>query len=149
MNRIRGAKQEAVIQITSDVPNSIIVNSVMKHYRRDKKLLSIKALAIEQTFGDSLFGMYQRGEKTRSVLKLTNAGSAPVTGSITCYEHSNVSEVREYSLRPGDVSRITLDRCFSGDKGVVEVNSSEPGAIVADTLLFRRTESIHLPGRLR
>lgn len=150
LSRLLENYREGMAQISSDVPNSIIVNSIMKHYRGDKKLLSIKALSIRETFGDTMYGIYERIGKTKSLLKLTNIDAQEAQGSVTCYARSQPIDVQQYRLKPGEQRTVSLERCFSSvQKGVIEVNSSQPGAIVADTLLFRRNEDIHLPGRLR
>jgi hypothetical protein len=150
LSRLLENYREGMAQISSDVPNSIIVNSIMKHYRGDKKLLSIKALSIRETFGDTVYGIYERIGKTKSLLKLTNIDTQEVQGSVTCYVQSQPIDVQQYGLKPGEQRTVSLERCFSSEqRGVLEVNSSKPGAIVADTLLFRRNEDIHLPGRLR
>jgi hypothetical protein len=150
VSRLLELYQEGIAQISSDVPNSIIVNSIMKHYRGDRKLLSMKSLSIRETFGDSLYGIYQRVGRTRTLLKITNVDTQEVQGSITCYQDSQPLDVQPFSLRPGSQNELMLRKCLAdGTRGVVEVNTSRPGSITADTLIFRRRDDVHLPGRFR
>lgn len=150
VSRLLDPYQEGMAHISSDVPDSVIVNSIMKHYRGDKKLLSIKALSIRETFGDTLYGMHQRMGKTKTLLKLTNVDTKEIQGSVTCYQNSQPVDAQQYSLKPGEQEELVLQKCFNGGAGgIVEVNTSRPGAVVADTLLFRKREDINLPGRLR
>jgi hypothetical protein len=150
LSRLLERYQEGMAHISSDIPDSIIVNSVMKHYRGDSKLLSIKTLSIRETFGDTLYGIYQRIGRTKTLLKLTNVDGQEVQGSVMCYRNSQLQDAVQYSLKPSGQTELLLEKCFNGASGgVVEVNSSRPGTVVADTLLFRKSEDINLPGRLR
>jgi len=150
LSRLLDAYQEGITHISSDVPNSLVVNSIIKHFRGDKRLLSMKALSIEETIGDTIFGMYRLIGKSNTALKLTNVHSENVMGSVTCYRGSQAMEAVPYQLRPGEQEELSLEGCFGGARrGVVEVNASHPGSIVAETSLYRKLEGIHLPGRLR
>lgn len=150
LSRLLDAYQEGITHISSDIPNALVVNSIIKHFRGDKKLLSMKALSIEETIGDTIFGMYRLIGKSNTALKLINVHSENVTGSVTCYRGSKEIDAMPYHLRPGEQEEISLENCFGGARrGVVEVNASHPGAIIAETSLYRTLEGIHLPSRLR
>jgi hypothetical protein len=150
LSRLLDRYTEGVANISSDIPHSIIINSIVKHYRGDKKLLSMKAQTIKETFGDTMYGIYRPGKRNKTILKLTNMGTSTVEGSITCYVQSQAADVARYSLKPGELYHLPLAKCFRrAAEGVLEVNASTPGAIVADTLTYRKREDIHLPRRLR
>jgi hypothetical protein len=150
LSRLLERYQEGMAHISSDMPDSIIVNSIIKHYRLDKKLLSIKALSIRETFGDTIYSIYQRLGRTRTLLKLTNVDGQEVQGSVMCYHDSQLQDAQQYTLKPGGQTELLLEKCFNRALGgVVEVNASRPGAVVADTIRFRKSEEINLPGRLR
>jgi hypothetical protein len=84
------------------------------------------------------------------MLKLSNIGSSKVVGSVTCYVGSRPMDVRRFEAEPGDPIEVALERCFKGRRnGIIELNTSQPGVVVADTLVYRRRDGINLPGRLR
>jgi hypothetical protein len=150
LSRLLEKFEEGVAEISSDTPDSLMVATVMKHYRPDNKLLSMKSLPIKETFGDSVYGSYSSQRRTNSVLKISNLGLDTGSATVMCYSNDLLIDAQTLSLAPGQLREVYLPKCFNGtSSGVVEVNSSKPGTMVVDLLRFRSREDIHLAQRLR
>ena len=150
LSRLLARYDEGVAEISSDTPDSVLVNSVMKHYRNDNRLLSMKSLLIQETFGDLMYGTYSARKNLRSVVKVSNLGLTNNPTSVTCY--ANDGNVRSYQLNltPGKLEEVNMRECFGDSStGIFEVNSTLTGSLVADVLRFRRREEITIPQRLR
>jgi hypothetical protein len=150
LSRLLSRYDEGVAEISTDTPNSILVTSVMKHYRGDNRLLSMKSNLVEETFGDLLYGTYSARKDLRSILKVSNLAAQSNATSVTCYAEDGNVRSYQLALEPGNLEEVNMKECFGGNTtGIFEVSSSLTGSLVADLLRFRRREEITLPQRLR
>jgi hypothetical protein len=72
LSRLLARYEEGVVEINGNGADSIIVTSIMKHYRSDRRLLSMKAMPITESFGDLIYGSYENTRGTNTTLKLSN-----------------------------------------------------------------------------
>ncbi len=150
ISRLLERYSEGVAEISSDRPDSIIVTSVIKHYRPDNRLLSMKSTPIQELFGDLVYGAYNTRDLNKSLLKISNMNQDPASATVMCYAKKELINAQEIQLRPGRMAEINLAQCFlDAQRGTVEVNSSAPGSMVVDLLKFREAEGITLDQRLR
>jgi hypothetical protein len=150
LSRLLDKYEEGVAEISSDTPDSILVNTVVKHYRSDNKLLSMKNMPIRESFGDLAYGAFSNQRTTKSKLKVSNLGFSSESATVACYAHDRLIDIRQLTLRAGQLEEVDLNACFGGNStGLIEVNSSSPGTVVADLLRFRALEEINLTQRLR
>ncbi|MFN5062579.1 MAG: Ig-like domain-containing protein [Pseudomonadota bacterium] len=150
LSRLLDRYEEGVAEISSDASGSIIIANVTKHYRADKSLLSVKSLAVQETFGDLAYGSYSRRQGLDSILKVTNLGVSSGSLTVACYANSQLIDATQLSLQPGRIKQIGLAKCFkNASNGTIEVNSSNPGSFVIDQLRYRAEQEISLGQRLR
>ncbi len=141
---------EGVAEITSDVPSSLMMNSVIKYYRRYQTMVSMKSSPIKETYGDLIYGNYDTSRGTRSILKISNLSSSPNTATVSCYSKSNLIDSFQLNLKPSELKQLDPKKCFGkATSGVIEINSAIPGTIVADLIRFRTREEISVRERLR
>jgi hypothetical protein len=150
LSRLLDKYEEGVAEITSDTNSSLMINNVMKHYKSYNQLISMKSSTIYETYGDLLYGTYDSARSMRSLLKVSNLGNNTTSATISCYSDSTLLDSTTLTLKAGQLKEIDLKTCFGKiQRGTVEVNSSTPGALVADILRFRSSEDISLRERLR
>jgi hypothetical protein len=150
LSRLLKKYEEGVAEVSSDVPDSILMNTIAKHYRSNNKLLSMKSSAITETFGDLAYGVFSNGRTFHSKLKVSNLSSSTESATVACYARDQLVDAQRMKLRAGQLKEIDLHACFEGhSSGIVEVNSSAPGTVVVDLLRFRTSDEINLTQRLR
>ena len=150
LSRILERYEEGVAEITSDVKSSLLMNSVIKHYRSYNTLASMKSSSIQESYGDLTYGSYDVSRGTQTILKVSNLSSTTNSGTISCYSKSTLLDSIELTLRPGELKEINLRKCFGrSSSGVIELNSATPGTLVADLIRFKDSEDISLRERMR
>jgi hypothetical protein len=150
LSRLLSRYEEGVVEINGNGADSVIVTAIMKHYRRDKRLMSMKALPISESFGDLIYGSFDGSMSMINKLKLSNLGGARISANVSCYANSEIVENQAFRLANGRLRELDLSKCFGkNQRGIIEINSSAPGAVVADTLRFKKHSEINLPARLR
>jgi hypothetical protein len=112
--------------------------------------MSMKALPISESFGDLIYGSFDGSMSMINKLKLSNLGGARISANVSCYANSEIVENQAFRLANGRLRELDLSKCFGkNQRGIIEINSSAPGAVVADTLRFKKHSEINLPARLR
>jgi hypothetical protein len=150
LSRILERYEEGVAEITSDVNGSLLMNSVIKHYRSYQKLASMKSSPIQGSYGDLTYGSYDASRGTQSILKVSNLSSGTNSGTASCYSKSTLLDSIQLTFRPGELKEIDLRKCFGrSSAGVIELNSATPGTLVADLIRFKNSEDISLRERMR
>ena len=110
----------------------------------------MKSLPIYETFGDLMYGTFDNAQRTQTKLKVSNLNPSDATAVLTCYQNSQPQDSTTFTLGKGQMGERIANQCGnSSSGGLLEINTSAPGAIVADTLRFRRNDSVHVPERLR
>jgi hypothetical protein len=150
LSRLLERYSEGVAEILSDKPDSIIVASVMKHYRSDNTLLSVKSTQIQEIFGDLVYGAFNNSALSGSRLKVSNMNHESASSTVMCYAKQELIDAKEIKLQPGRMAEINLAQCFKDAQiGTVEVNSSAPGSMVVDLLKSRDSRGVSVDQRLR
>jgi hypothetical protein len=150
LGRLLSRYEEGVAEIQSDVRSSLLMNSVMKYYRNYNNLITMESSPIHESYGDLVYGSYNPPRRARSLLKISNLAATTTSGTISCYAKSEIRESIRITLMPGELQELELGDCFGqASSGVVELNSTAPGALVADILELSANDNLSVKERMR
>jgi hypothetical protein len=145
-SRFIKSSTEGVVTISANRPDSILTNIVMNQYNSRRNLNASSNFPVLEVFGDDQYGVYD--SNPASALWVSNVASESVAVSIECLVGGNTFNVVPLTIAERSSSVTQLGSCFRGaSSGVVRVNSSLPGGILADRVRARSRRAFR--GRVR
>ena len=141
LSRLLRKYTEGALEITSSIPNALIVSSVVKHYNKRNKLRQIHITPLKESFGDLFHGVVSASIAQRTLVKLSNMSSEPQTATVSCLVDGQMLHSNSYRLRAHSFRSVKTKSCMmEHSEGVIEVNASAVGVVVPDLIHYTRRD---------